>query len=190
LFVALIGSFDTVTGTRSLDVVNQDTLDTLINLEILQQQAVKEGLFPTANQQPGLIDDAKSRDLASGVTFEQFLQARNITQQQYNRRIVRNVIFAVMANAHMPAEGTSDERMEAFSKWICDLRKSTDPATGKPAYDVKINLTFLVPNPPCSSGLPQDIAIPGIEQEPPEPISTPAAPAGTPSIGPPGPPAP
>jgi hypothetical protein len=190
IFGALVGNFETVTGTRALDILNQDALDRLINLEILQQQAVKEGIFPTANQQPGLIDDAKTRDLASGVTFEQFLQARNITPQQYNRRVIRNVIYAVMANAHMPTEGTTDERTEAFSRWICDLRKSTDPATGKPLYDVKINLTFLIENPPCTSGLPPDIALPGIEQEPPEPISTPAAPAGTPSVGPPGPPAP
>jgi curved DNA-binding protein CbpA len=190
LFSAFVGNFETVTGTRALDILQQDALDRLINLEILQQQAVKEGLFPDANQQPALIEDAKQRDLTGGQTFEQFLQARNISPQQYNRRVIRNLIYAIMANAHMPTTGTSDERTEAFSKWVCDLRRSTNPGTTTPVYDVKINISFMVENPPCTSGLPPDIPLPNIEQEPPEPISTPAEPAETPTPGPVGPPAP
>jgi hypothetical protein len=186
-----LDNFQGVTGTRALDILKQDSLDRLINLEILQQQAVKEGLFPTAPQQPGIIEDAKAKDLAAGQSFEQFLSSRNITEQQYNRRVMRNLAYALMANAHMPAEGTSDERTEAYLKYICSVRNSVDPATQRPNYDVKINIVFVVPdNPPCTSGLPPELPLPGIEPEAPEPISTPAGPAGTPTTGPIGPPAP
>jgi hypothetical protein len=184
LFGIFLNNFEGYTGTRALDILKQDALDRLINLEIVQQQAVKEGLFPDVVQQRGIIEEAKKRDLQSGQTFEQFLATRNLTEARYNRRVIRNLVYAVMANSHMPAEGNTDQRTEAYARWICETRNKVDPATQRPLYDVKINLTFTVENPPCTSGLPPDIPLPGIDQEAPEPISTPG---GTDPQGPPAP---
>jgi hypothetical protein len=190
LMGVFLQNFEGITGTRALDILKQDSLDRLINLEILQQQAVKEGLFPNTSQQAGIIEDAKSKDLTGGQTFEQFLQSRNITAQQYNRRVMRNLAYALMANEYMPKEGTTDARTEAYLKYICSVRNSVDPATQRPNYVVQINLTFAVENPPCTSGLPPEIPLPDLQPEAPDPISTPAGPAGTPTTGPLGPPAP
>ncbi len=181
LFSPLINNFQGITGTRMLQIVSSDSLDKLINLEVIQQQAKKEGLYPTDAQQQGLIQQAKGTDLASGSSFTAFLKEKNISEGQYNRAVVANVVYTVMADKHMPKTGTDQERTDAFIKWICTTRQS---------YDVKINLTFTAKNDPCTSGLPSDVPLPGLgTPTAPEPLGTavPATvapqpgPAGTPT---------
>lgn len=170
LFSPFVNNFQGVTGTRMLDILSYDAMDKLINLEVIMQQAKKEGLYPTPAQEPGLIDDAKRNDLQSGLTFEQFLRDRNISEAKYNRTVIQNVVYTVMADRHIPKEGTSQTRTDGFIKWICETRKF---------YDVRILKTFIVEeNQPCTSGLPNDLPLPGIEQEPiPDDIPTAAVPA-------------
>jgi hypothetical protein len=175
VFGVLFKNFQGITGTRALDALSQDALDKLINLEVIMQQAEKEGLYPTELQQQGLIADAKTADLKGGETFEQFLAARGITEEQYNRTVVQNVVYTVMADAHIPKTGTPEERTNAWIEWICTTRES---------YDVKINLTFVLKdNPPCTSGLPADLPLPGVDAPVPEDVPTqvvPSEPQSTP----------
>lgn len=154
LFAPFINNFQGITGTRMLDILGYDAMDKLINLEMIQQQAKKEGLYPTQKQQEGLISDAKKQDLKNGQTFEQFLQDKKITEDRYNRTVIENVVYTVVANEHLPKSGTADARTNGFVKWICDTRKG---------YDVKIYRKFTVAeNQPCTSGLPSDLPLPGL----------------------------
>lgn len=170
LFSPFVNNFQGVTGTRMLDILSYDAMDKLINLEIIMQQAKKEGLYPTPAQEQGLIDDAKQQDLQPGQTFEDFLRSRNISEAKYNRTVVQNVVYTVMADRHVPKEGTATERTDGWIKWICETRK---------AYDVRIFKTFIVEsNAPCTSGLPTDLPLPGVEQEElPDDLPTAAVPA-------------
>ncbi|MBF6611737.1 MAG: SurA N-terminal domain-containing protein [Chloroflexi bacterium] len=164
LFAPLINNFQGITGTRMLQIVSSDSLDKLINLEVIQQQAKKEGLYPTDAQQQGLIQQARGKDLASGTSFTTFLKEKNISEGQYDRAVVANVVYTVMADKHMPKTGTDQERTDAFIKWICTTRQS---------YDVKVNLTFTAKNDPCTSGLPSDVPLPGLgTPTAPEPLGT------------------
>lgn len=157
LFAPFINNFQGVTGTRMLDILSYDALDKLINLEVIQQQAKKEGLYPTQKQQESLISDAKKQDLKNGLTFEQFLKNTKITADLYNRTVIQNVVYTVMANQHLPKTGTPQERTDGFTKWICDTRKS---------YNVQIYRKFKVAeNQPCTSGLPTDLPLPGLPAE-------------------------
>jgi curved DNA-binding protein CbpA len=174
-FAAMANNFEGITGTRMLDVLQYDALDKLVNLEVIVLQAKKENLFPSEQQQNDLVEQAKANDL-QGRSFEDFLREKGITEEQYRRSVVRNVVYAVMASKYMPQQGSNDERTNAFISWICTTRES---------YDVKINLTFQVENnKPCSSGLPSDVpltdALPGGEEQPivPEPEPTGEAPLG------------
>jgi hypothetical protein len=176
VFGALFNNFEGITGTRALDALSQDALDKLVNFEVIMQQAEKEGLYPTEQQQQGLINNAKATDLKGGETFEQFLASRGITEDQYNRTVVQNVVYTVMADTHMPKTGTAEERTNAWIEWICKTRQG---------YEVKINLTFIIlDNPACTSGLPADLPLPGIDQTVPgaEPTAiTPAEQQATPA---------
>lgn len=164
LFAPLINNFQGITGTRMLQIVSSDSLDKLINLEVIQQQAKKEGLYPTDAQQQGLIQQARGKDLASGTSFTTFLKEKNISEGQYDRAVVANVVYTVMADKHMPKTGTDQERTDAFIKWICTTRQS---------YNVKVNLTFTAKNDPCTSGLPSDVPLPGLgTPTAPEPLGT------------------
>jgi hypothetical protein len=177
LFSPFVNNFQGITGTRMLDILSYDAMDKLINLEVIMQQAKKEGLYPTPAQEKGLIDEAKGRDLQDGKSFEQFLSEKNLTEGKYNRTVIQNVVYTVMADRHLPPTGTSQARTDGFIKWICETRKS---------YDVRIYRKFMLEsNVPCTSGLPSDLPLPGIEQEevpdeiatavvPPNPNSTPA----------------
>jgi hypothetical protein len=169
VFGVLFNNFQGITGTRALDALSQDSLDKLINFEVIMQQAEKEGLYPTEQQQQGLIADAKANDLKGGESFEQFLAARGITEEQYNRTVVQNVVYTVMADAHIPKTGKPEERTNAWIEWICTTRQS---------YDVQINLTFMLKeNPPCTSGLPADLPLPGIDTTVPEDVPTAVVPS-------------
>jgi hypothetical protein len=168
-----------ITSTRMIDVLTQDSLDKLVNMEVITQQAKKEGLYPNSAQQADLVEQAKLSDL-NGVPFDEFLQKNQMTADQYRRNVVRNVVYALTASKHMPATGTEDERTAAFIAWICEVRKG---------YDVKINLKFQVPNQACTSGLPSDVplsALPSQGELPPIPEVTgqpqvaPGTPAATP----------
>jgi curved DNA-binding protein CbpA len=176
VFGALFNNFQGITGTRALDALSQDALDKLVNFEVIMQQAEKEGLYPTEQQQQGLIADAKANDLKGGESFEQFLAARAITEEQYNRTVVQNVVYTVMANAHIPQTGTPEERTNAWIEWICATRND---------YTVQINLTFVLKdNPPCTSGLPADLPLPGIDTTVPDDVPTkvvPSEPQATPA---------
>ena len=176
VFGVLFNNFQGITGTRALDALSQDALDKLINFEVIMQQAEKEGLYPTEQQQQGLIADAKANDLKGGESFEQFLQARGITEEQYNRTVVQNVVYTVMADGHIPRTGTPEERTNAWIDWICTTRKD---------YEVVINLTFMLKdNPACTSGLPADLPLPGIDTTLPDDVPTqvvPSEPQATPA---------
>ena len=155
---ALMGSLlaaGGITATRMIDVINQDALDKLINMEVIQQQARKENLYPSDQEKTSVIEQAKQTDL-KGQTFQDFLAAHKITEEQYNNSVVQNVVYAVMASKHMPPTGNDDERTNGFLSWICQTRQG---------YDVKINLTFTVENKPCTSGLPSDVPITGMPSQ-------------------------
>jgi hypothetical protein len=170
LFSPFVNNFQGVTGTRMLDILGYDAMDKLVNLEIIMQQAKKEGLYPTPAQEQGLINDAKQKDLTNGQSFETFLKDKNISEAKYNRTVIQNVVYTVMADKHIPKEGTSTARTDAWIKWICEVRNS---------YDVKLIKKFFVEsNQPCTSGLPSDLPLPGIEQENiPDEIATEVVPA-------------
>lgn len=173
MVMGLIGSFDTITGTRFLDGLSYDSLDKRINMEIIQQEAKKEGLYPTDAQIPGLVNDAKAAEVKPGESFECFLSRVGVSEAQYKSRVIENVVYVAMANKHLPTEGSAEKRTGGFINWICETRKR---------YDVQPKLTFIVKeNQPCTSGLPSDrIPLPGIDETPspnvPEPIATPVAP--------------
>ena len=176
LFSPFFNNFEGITGTRALNILKYDALDKLINLEVILQQARKEGLYPQEAQQQSIINEAKSREVPPGQTFEAFLQQRNITAGQYNRKVISNVVYTLMANEHLPKEGDANTRTDAFIKWMCDTRKN---------YDVRILMTLTEPagstsppveNVPCTSGLPNDLPLPGVEEAPPEPEQTAIAP--------------
>lgn len=157
LFAPFVNNFQGVTGTRMLDILGYDAMDKLVNMEVIMQQARREGLYPTPAQEQGLINEAKAKDLAAGTSFEAFLAERNISEGKYNRTVIQNVVYTVMADRHIPKEGTSTARTDAWIKWICDTRKS---------HDVRLIKTFFVEsNEPCTSGLPNDLPLPGVEQE-------------------------
>ena len=138
-----------VTGTRMLDIIDQDALDKLINMQVIVQQAKKEGVYPSPDQASGLVEQAKQHDL-NGVAYDQFLKKNNLTDQQYQDNVVRNVVYALMASKHIPQAGTADDKQNAFIEWICTTRKQ---------YDVKVMLSFKEPNQPCTSGLPSDVPL-------------------------------
>lgn len=166
MFAPFVNNFQGITGTRILDGLSYDALDKLVNLEMIQQQAAKEGMYPTASQQQGLIAQAKQNDLANGQTFSDFLKKNGITEAQYNRTVVQNIVYTVMANAHIPKTGSDDDKTSAWTNWICDTRRS---------YNVLIYHKFiLTTNKPCTSGLPTDLPLPGVSQAtPPDAVATP-----------------
>ncbi len=167
---------NTITGTRALDSLKFNSLDKLINMEIIKQQAQKEGIWPTGDQETTLVQQAAAADEQAGETYEQMLCRIQVSDAKYRRTVIENVIYTVMASEHMPTDGTDDERTDGFIKWICDTRQD---------YNVNIMMTFIVTNnPSCTSGLPSDLPLPGLGQTPvPEPEATgevPAQPAATP----------
>ncbi len=84
------------------------------------------------------------------------MQQHNLTADRYRRAVTDNVVYAVMANEHVPKTGTADEKTQGFVDWICTTRKN---------YDVKILMTFTITdNPSCTSGLPSDLPLPGVDQ--------------------------
>ncbi len=169
LFTPSFNNFQGITGTLMLNVYKADALDKLINMEVIQQQAKKEGLYPNPTQQEQLLADAKAQDLKGGKSFEQFLNEKHITADHYNRTIIENIVYSVVANEHLPKKGTAEARTEGFIKWICDARQG---------YDVKVYKDFQAANnQPCTSGLPSDLPLPGLdEQVPPEDVPTAPAP--------------
>ncbi|HST04869.1 MAG TPA: SurA N-terminal domain-containing protein [Chloroflexia bacterium] len=169
LFAAFFNS-TTVTGTRALDALKFDSLDKLINMEIIQQQARKEGVYPTDDQQKTLVDQAYASDRQGNESFDDMLCRLHVSEAKYKSTIIQNIVYTVMANQHMPTAGTSDSKTDAFINWICTTRQS---------YDVKILATFLVQNnPSCTSGLPSDLRLPGLNETPvPDELPTAAVPA-------------
>jgi hypothetical protein len=165
MFGVLFNNFQGITGTRMLDSLKFDSLDKLINMKVILQQAKKEGNYPTDSMIDGMVAQAKQADLQPNQTFESFLQQHAITPDQYRKAVTENVVYSVMANQHMPKEGTADEKTEGFIRWICTTRQS---------YDVKIMMEFIVKdNPSCTSGLPSNMPLPGIDETAlPEPEGT------------------
>jgi hypothetical protein len=174
MFGALFNNFQGITGTRALDALRSDSLDKLVNMEVIQQQAKKEGVYPTDAQIDTMVTQAKQSDLQNGQTFESFLQQHGITADRYRRAVTENVVYTVMADHHLPQTGSDDDKTQGFINWICTTRKN---------YDVKVLVTFTVTdNPPCTSGLPSNLPLPGIATSatPPAPEET-VAPGLTPS---------
>jgi len=174
MFGALFDNFQGITGTRALEELKFDSLDKLINMQVIMEQAKKEGTYPTDAMVDGLVQQAQASDLTNGQSFDSFLQQHNITADHYRRVVTQNVVYTVMANQHMPQAGTDDERSQGFVDWICTTRKN---------YDVKILTTFTISdNPSCTSGLPSDLPLPGLsgsQTQVPEPEAT-TAPEVTP----------
>ncbi len=151
----MLNNFEGITGTRALDVLYYDSLDKLINFEIIQQQAVKENMLPTGDEQKQMLDQAHAHDTTADKTFDQFLTEHKLTQAQYDHNVLASVIYAAMANKHMPtttAAKNDDERVSKFLEWVCGLRKD---------YKVQTFVTFAVYNQACTSGLPSDVPIVG-----------------------------
>ncbi|MGA7730049.1 MAG: DnaJ domain-containing protein, partial [Chloroflexia bacterium] len=63
----------TITGTRALDTLKYDSLDKLINMEVIKQQAQKEGIWPTPAQQEELVRQTAAADQQPGESFKQML---------------------------------------------------------------------------------------------------------------------
>jgi hypothetical protein len=167
----MLNNFEGITGTRALDVLYYDSLDKLINFEIIQQQAVKENMVPTADEQKQMLDQAHEHDTTPDKPFAQFLEDHKMTQEQYDHNVIASVIYAAMANKHMPATtqaANDDERVSKFIEWTCGLRKD---------YKVEIFVTFAVYNQACTSGLPSDVPIVG--EPTPQPEAVPTGPAPT-----------
>jgi hypothetical protein len=157
LFASFFDS-TTITGTRALDALRFDSLDKLINMEVIQQQAKKEGLYPTEDQQKTLVDQAYASDRKGNESFDDMLCRLQVSEATYKRTIVENIVYTVIANQHMPATGTSETKTDAFINWICSTRQN---------YNVQIMATFLVSNnPSCTSGLPSDLRLPGLDETP------------------------
>ncbi|MEP6774095.1 MAG: SurA N-terminal domain-containing protein [Chloroflexota bacterium] len=171
LFASFFDS-STITGTRALDALKFDSLDKLINMEVIQQQAKKEGLYPTEDQQKTLVDQAYASDRKGAESFNDMLCRLQVSEATYRRTIVENIVYTVVANQHIPATGTSESKTDAFINWMCSTRQN---------YNVQIMATFLVPNnPSCTSGLPSDLRLPGLDQTPvPDGLPTAVAPVGT-----------
>lgn len=172
----MLNNFEGITGTRALDVLYYDSLDKLINFEIIQQQAVKEGMLPTADQQQQMLTQAHNNDTTPDKPFAQFLTEHKLSQELYDHNVIASVVYAAMANKHMPATTAArsdDERVSKFLEWMCGLRKD---------YPVQIYVTFAVYNQSCTSGLPSDVPIVAIPTEQPEAVPTgpaPTIPPGT-----------
>lgn len=176
----LMGSLlaeENITSTRMLDVLAQDSLDKLINMQVILGEARAEAIYPNADQINMVVEQAKAHDL-QGMSFDDFLKTNNITAQQYQDNVVRNVVYAIMASKHVPQTGSDDDKQTGFINWICTARKK---------YEVKINLTFTAPNQPCTSGLPSDVPLttdiptpPPNQQQAPPPQDTAAPPATNP----------
>jgi hypothetical protein len=157
----------TITGTRALDTLKFDSLDKLVNMQVILQQARKEGIWPTDEQAAGLVSEAASADQKPGETYEQMLCRLKVSDNKYRQTVIENVVYTVMADHHMPTEGDAAQRTDGFIKWICDTRAN---------YDVQILMNFLVTNnPPCTSGLPSDLPLPGLDQPTPIPEDIPTA---------------
>lgn len=165
---------DTITGTRALDSFKFDSLDKLINLEIIKQQAQKENLWPTDAQREQLVRETAAQDQLPGEDFNDMLCRLQISEAKYRRTVLDNIIYTVMADRYVPKEGTAAERTDGWIRWICSTRQN---------YDVQLFKTFLVPNnPPCTSGLPADLPLPGVDMTPvPEDIPTAVAPVASPT---------
>jgi hypothetical protein len=163
------------TLSRALDVIKQDALDKLINMEVIQQEARAENLYPSPATQVELITQAKAVDVRPGQSFEDSLREHGLTEEQYNQNVIRDAVYRVMASKYMPATGDEGSRQSAFISWICQTR-------GK--YDVQVKITFAnaTGNQPCSSGLPSNIQLTG-DQLPPAPVDEPPFPEPT-STGP------
>jgi hypothetical protein len=156
MFGALFNNFQGITGTRALDELEFDSLDKLINMQVIVQEAKKEGNYPTESMIDTMVQQAQQGDLQAGQTFTSFLQQHNLTADRYRRAVTDNVVYEVMANEHVPKTGTADEKSQGFVDWICTTRKN---------YDVKILIKFAVTdNPSCTSGLPSDLPLPGVDQ--------------------------
>ncbi|MEO6457336.1 MAG: SurA N-terminal domain-containing protein [Chloroflexia bacterium] len=167
LFSAFFENFQGITGTRALDVLRYDALDKLINMEVIQQQASKENRYPGPEQQAEFIAETKAAEVGANESFESFLRRIGISEAQYNKRVVENFVYTVMAEQHMPKTGSNTERTEGFIRWICETRKN---------YDAVVKLSFIVTeNEPCTSGLPTDIPLPGITEGTPVPEPIPTA---------------
>jgi hypothetical protein len=114
----------------------------------------------------------------AGKTFECYLQDIGKSEAQYNRKVIENVVYVAMAERHMPQQGDADARSQGYMSWICATRRN---------YDVQPKLSFIVKeNQPCTSGLPSDVPLPGLDgtpqpEVPPEPVETvgPSTPAST-----------
>jgi hypothetical protein len=174
----MLNNFEGITGTRALDVLYYDSLDKLINFEIIQQQAVKENMLPTADEQKQMLDQAHAHDTTPDKPFAQFLEEHKLTQEQYDHNVIASVIYAAMANKHMPAPeaaANDDERVSRFIEWMCGLRKD---------YKVAIYVTFAVYNQACTSGLPSDVPIVGEPTPQPEAVATGPAPTLPPGATP------
>lgn len=171
LFASFFDS-STITGTRALDALKFDSLDKLINMEVIQQQAKKEGLYPTEDQQKTLVDQAFASDRKGSESFNDMLCRLQVSEATYRRTIVENIVYTVVANQHMPATGTPETKTDAFINWICSTRQN---------YNVQIMATFLVANnPSCTSGLPSDLRLPGLDETPvPDDLPTAVVPVQT-----------
>src|SRR5439155_13138097 len=106
------------------------------------------------NDKKQLIEQAKAQDL-HGQSFDDFLKAHNIGEEQYNNSVVVNTVYAIMAGKHMPQTGSDEEKTNGFISWMCKARESY-------TVNIILNIPAVEGNKPCTSGLPSDVPIAGL----------------------------
>jgi hypothetical protein len=201
-------NFDNDQGKRMEDVLSFDVLDQMINFEILMQEAQRQGIVTNPTQVEGQyqkirgnIFQQEAEKIAPSPNptqvaqrlqqinaspdeqtriWSDFLKSQNMTSDaQFRQTIIDSFIYLIMATNNTTPGATDDEKTAQFAKYICTTREK---------YDVKILVTFIVPQTPCESagggggnGLPSLSAVPGspvpTQAVPPAPVET-GEPAG------------
>jgi hypothetical protein len=201
-------NFDNDQGKRMEDVLSFDVLDQMINFEILMQEAQSQGIVTNPTQVEdqyqkirGNIFKQEAEKIAPSPNptqveqrlqqinadpneqariWSDFLKSQNMTSDaQFRQTIIDSFIYLIMATNHTTPGATDDEKTTQFANYICSTREK---------YDVKILVTFIVPQTPCESanggggaGLPSLSTVPGTpvptQAVPPAPVET-GEPAG------------
>jgi SurA-like protein len=190
-------NFDNDQGKRMEDVLAFDVLDQMINFEILMQEAQRQGIVTNPTQVEdqyqkirGNIFKQEAEKIAPSPNptqveqrlqqinadpneqariWSDFLKSQNMTSDaQFRQTIIDSFIYLIMATNHTTPGATDDEKTTQFANYICSTREK---------YDVKILVTFIVPQTPCeSAGAAAPGALPSLSKVPGSPVPTQAVP--------------
>jgi hypothetical protein len=163
--------FDTTdTGKRMADVLGFDVLDQMINFEVVLQEAAKESIIPNPTQVEQRYQEAQAEAKKENKTWDAFLASQQIhSDAEFRQSIVDGFTYVIMAQNHSPSQGTDDQKSQALGSYICATRAK---------YDVKVYVTFIVPQTPCSSAgagsgeIPANLTVPPTQPRLPTPVQT------------------